>query len=51
MKKLKAWIGLKIITFAIMIYESEPAFMYSDDDVENLTKLWKYYDQFKKELT
>ena len=46
MDKLKAKIALWFVKFGIMIYESEPAYVYSDSDIEILTKLWKYHDEF-----
>ena len=39
MDKLKAKIALWFVKFGIMIYESEPAYVYSDSDIEILTKL------------
>lgn len=47
MRKLKARIALFFVKFGIMIYESEPAFMYNEEDVDNLTRLWKYHDEFQ----
>jgi hypothetical protein len=50
MKKLKAKIGLKIISFGIWIYESQNFGTLDEQDKNNLKKLWQYHDTFSKAL-
>lgn len=52
MKKLKALIGLKVVSFGIWIYECDPFYakILDEQDKENLRKLWRYHDEFKQAL-
>ena len=50
MKKISAYIGLKIVSFGIWILESQPFSFLDAEDKENLKKLWEYHDKFKADL-
>ncbi len=50
MKKIKAYIGLKIVSIGIKLFESQPFGLLDNEDKENLKKLWKYHDEFQKRL-
>jgi hypothetical protein len=49
-KRLMAFVGLKVVTFGIWIYELNPLGMLDEADKDNLKKLWKYHDEFQANL-
>jgi hypothetical protein len=50
MNKIKAYIGLKLIRFGILVYESEPFGLLDDEDKVHLKRLWEYHDKFERIL-
>ena len=50
MRKLKAWFALKLLRFAIRIYEDQPWYLLTPEDKRNLAKLWEYHDEFERRL-
>ena len=47
---MRAWLGLKVVSFGIWLYEQKPYGMLNPEDKENLRKLWELYDKFEGEL-
>lgn len=52
MKKIKAFLGLKLIRFGIWIYEHDPKNygLMTSEDKKILLRLWKYHDEFEANL-
>ncbi len=50
MKKIKAFIGFKLVCFGIRVLESGPYGMLTNEDKHNLRKLWALHDGFKEKL-
>ena len=48
--RILAFIGLKVVIFGITILESVPFGFLSQEDKDNLNKLWEYHDAFKTRL-
>jgi hypothetical protein len=48
--KIAARLGLALVKFGIMIYESQPFGILDDDDKTKLKELWELHDKFAGEL-
>jgi len=50
LKRIKAYLGLKIVRIGIWLYDNNLDMHWDNEDKSNIEKLWKLHDQFEAEL-